>query len=299
MKIFSLIASRFRPRILFKFLQAFHATPPFGHAAKLFDPNSIRRKIDFSFAEKLVTMGKGGYRLIVNVNDHIGYWTYVRQVPFEQSVYLMGKALKLGEGDVILDIGANIGVASVPICAETGCELIAVEASKYNAALLLRNAALNGIRMRAHVLALTSNKEAGGYLPLYIRNGNHGANSLIKEWAPSLGKAHCELVPTSTLDQLICDEALIDRIRIVKIDVEGAEKSVFEGGRAFLERNRAPIIMEYRLDAAKQYLGSDLSSLIEMLSEFYEPSGLLPSGQEIAFDPAVSYENIVLRRRAS
>lgn len=297
MKLPSLVASRWRPALLFKLLQALHSAPGFSLLAKVYDPNSIRNKIAIQFPEKFAMLERENFRLEVNLNDHVGYWTYIRKTPFEQSVYFLARSLDLGEKDAILDIGANIGLASVPICAETGCELIAVEASKLNASLLLRNAAMNDVRIQLHAVALTSPEDAGGYIPFFINNGNLGANSLFAQWAPSLSPSRPERVPARTLDDLNLDDATLKRIRIVKIDVEGAELQLLNGAREFLRRNRAPILMEYRLDAVEKYLGSDLSELITLMRNDYEVFGFDGKRGEQPFFDGESYENILFRRR--
>jgi len=297
MRIPLFVASRFRPAFVFPMLRAIQNIPILHHIVSLYDPGIISRHISYQFEPKHMNFRGGNCRLTIDLNDHIGYRTYIRNQPFEHSVYNFGKQLKLGPNDVILDIGANIGTASIPICAENGCELIAIEASKPNAALLLQNAALNQVRIRPHILALTAPEDAGQFIPLYLRDGNRGANSLLKDWAPSAAGQHSEIVFTQTLDDLLSDEATIGRIKIVKIDVEGAEWAVLRGARNFLAHNRAPILMEYRFDAMDERLSKDFGHLLEFMVESYDVCGLDGHGQRVEFDPHGSYENIIFTRR--
>ena len=67
------------------------------------------------------------------------------------------------KSDVFYDIGANIGTASVPVCAENNFELIAVEPSKENAALLLKNIFINNIKAKIYCCALV-NKVTENYI---------------------------------------------------------------------------------------------------------------------------------------
>ena len=94
--------------------------------------------------------------LYVDLNDHIGFQSFIKNEPFEMSVFHVAKNLGLDKDDYILDIGANIGHASIPICKKLSCNLIAVEASKDNASLLLRNIKLNNIKAEVLVSALVS-----------------------------------------------------------------------------------------------------------------------------------------------
>jgi len=299
MKVSTFIASRFRPRLIFPLLRVLNGIPRLRNITILYDPNIIQKNSDVILPDKLSALNKPGYKLIINLNDHIGYWSYIRQRPFEQSVYHIANRLGLGKDDAILDIGANIGTASVPACAELGCELVAIEASKANAALLLRNASLNGIRMQAHILALTSEDDANTYMPLYVRSGNSGANSLLESWSSADSSKQFEMVPTKTLDQIMLDEDLLRRIKIVKIDVEGAEPHVVKGGRKFFSRCPALVLMEYRVDVLRDDLKSEMSELIEFMKQYYDIFGLGEWGQELEFDPRVAYENILFRPKPS
>ena len=106
----------------------------------------------------------------------------MKNEPFEMSVFHVAKNMGLTKDDCILDIGANIGHASIPICKELSCSLIAVEA-KENASLLLKNINLNNIKAEVLVSALVSPEFKEDYIKLYIRNGNR-ANSLLKKMEP-------------------------------------------------------------------------------------------------------------------
>jgi FkbM family methyltransferase len=236
--------------------------------------------------------------MIVDLNDHIGYWTYIEDRPFENSVYDLAKNLNIKADDIILDIGANIGTASIPICAETGCELIAIEASKSNAALLLKNASLNQVRLHPHIVALTAPEDANQFIPLYLREGNRGANSLRADWNPSAAQQTREWVFTQTLDDIVFDDATVDRIKIVKIDVEGAEWAVVRGAKSFLARNHAPILMEYRFDAMDESLAAEFRQLVEFMLESHDVCGLDSGGRQVEFDFHGSYENILFTRKA-
>ncbi|HET6942717.1 MAG TPA: FkbM family methyltransferase [Sphingomicrobium sp.] len=299
MKIPFLISSRIRPAFLLRAVRSARKLPFGRRIVDWYDPNIIGKHIRYDFRQNLTVFESGTYKLIIDLNDHIGFRTFIEKRPFEQSVYRIAKAMNLGTNDVILDIGANIGTASIPICAEAGCELIAIEASKQNAELLLQNAALNGVRMHPHIVALTAPEEANRAVPLYLREGNSGANSLVERWSSKRDDQDCEMVSTQTLDGLALDQALMDRIRIVKVDIEGAEWGMVRGAKNFFAQNRAPVLMEYRSDAMDEGLRREFSQLIEFLLERYDICGLNKDGHEVEFDFSGSYENILFTRRSS
>lgn len=268
----------------------------FRKITRYFDPNYLRRNTLFYCRPCIKIIRWKNIPLYVDVNDHIGFWSFFRNEPFELAVYYVAKSIGLTAQDVILDIGANIGHASVPICAELGCELVAVEASKENAILLLKNIQANNVRAHVIVAGVTSDVLAGEYLELYVRSGNRGANSLVKTWSPSKAGDGYELVPTTTLDDIIEGSSFSNRIGLIKIDVEGFELEVIQGGQRFFEKNTAPILMEYRVNVDKATT-QKLAEVLSLLSNNYKVSALDKAWNKIEFDPRCSYENVLFERK--
>ncbi|WP_162473662.1 FkbM family methyltransferase [Serratia microhaemolytica] len=267
-----------------------------------FDPNSTHKVTAHVAKPKLLQLAGDGWKLNLNINDHIGYHSFIRNEPFEMTVFDVGQQLNLTEGDIVLDIGANIGTASIPLCAGKKLELIAVEASKENAALLLKNVLDNQIKAQVHMVALSDSMQQR-YLKLYVRRGNTGANSIFENWSSHLtGEREFEFSPVMTLDALISNyDVDMDRLRIVKIDVEGAEELVLRGATQFLQRNTAPILLEYIRDAAIRNLNDDLSGVLKCLTTAnYE---IFAWGRQhcelLPFDPLQSYENIIALKKGS
>ncbi len=291
-RIVTFVTSRLRGRMVLKFLQRYQSVPLVHRITRFFDPNYIRKVSVFHYQPKLAMLTWQGTRLWVDVNDHIGFRSFIRQEPFEMMVHTIATKIGITEGDVILDIGANIGTASVPICRETGCELAAIEASKDTASLLLKNIALNQIKAHVDIVALTSQADDGAFLKLYLRDGNRGANSLLADWNPSKADATYELAPATTLDRYIDGARYAARIALIKIDVEGAELDVIKGGQKFLASNTAPILMEYRVDAGAK-VRDMLAQALDLMAERYDVFGLDTAGNKTMFDPTKPYENIL------
>jgi FkbM family methyltransferase len=270
--------------------------PFFNFVVRIFDPNNIRKFIQYNPPTKILTIEDNGWSLDININDHIGYRSYLNNTPFEMSLFHIGQKLDLKEGDIVLDIGANIGTASIPICALKNAELIAVEASKENAMLLASNILKNKLKAQMHTFALTDNNSSP-YIEFFIQRGNTGANSIFESWNPSVKRAReVEFAPTITLDRL-CENIHVDfkKLRIVKIDVEGAEEVVLKGGQYFLKQNTAPIILEYRKNAAIKYLNDDMEDVVNiLLQNNYQLFSLNGDKSELGqFYSDNSYENIV------
>lgn len=150
---------------------------------------------------------------------------------------------RLARADVFLDIGANLGIYSYLAERETGCEVHLFEPEPAHLAFLQRNCRffdrLSGVALSDHA----------GEQDFYIGDDRHlTGSSLVMS---DRGWEHCDYsrtvrVDCRRLDEVIDDEETIRRIRLAKIDVEGAEESVVRGMERLLARNRFDIWCEVR-----------------------------------------------------
>ena len=285
--------------ILLPVLKTLYIIPYFGKKiVASFDPNFIRKHISFELSSKEIIFNFKNSNLLVNARDHIGFRTYISGQPFEMAVYNLANKLKPSGRTIVLDIGANIGTASIPVCSNNNFELIAVEPSKENSALLLKNIYINKIKAKIFCLALI-NKVTENYVKLFINNGNTGANSLSSLWNPSVNSNNnnrlSEFVPCKTFDEIFFENNIdIKKVIITKIDVEGLEEAVLNGSKKFLEKNTAPILLEYRNDVMQRDLNSDLNNVCDLLNELnYEIYSIDKNYILNEFIPSNSYENII------
>ncbi len=143
----------------------------------------------------------------------------------------------LDPSGVLIDIGANTGIYTIKAarhCASMGGEVLSVEPFLDVLTVLARSVqanAFDNVRLRNFCV------------------GQHtGPGSLWKNFdKPNLfsliqrdSKASCLPVLTVTLDDLVSWEKL-DRIDYIKIDVEGGELQVLQGGMKTIEKFR-PIV---------------------------------------------------------
>jgi len=156
---------------------------------------------------------------------------------------------QLGEpGAVFVDIGANLGMyALVARCHHF--ETIVVEPEPRHAAFLKQN---TGVFGKVLDLALSDEETS---MPLYYEAGNSGSTSLFSAASYAKGTS----VPVRRFSDLVQAGELGDpqRIRLIKIDVEGFEAQVVRGMRGFLESGARPDIWcEVRGDASGRNGGS-------------------------------------------
>jgi FkbM family methyltransferase len=175
----------------------------------------------------------------------------------------------LGPGDVFVDVGANLGVYTLAAAQSVGSGglVLAFEPSDQVYSYLRRSIGLNRCaNVVSTKLALSDTK---GEARLY--RSRIGSDSL-----ESPGPDY-DVVPTDTLDHVI-DSYAPERIRCIKIDVEGAELSVLRGAEGTLRRYHPDVILEVNPDT--QRFGSDeIAAALESFGyRFYRCS---PAGQLI------------------
>jgi FkbM family methyltransferase len=193
------------------------------------------------------------------------------------AIYLLGgfevRTLKLYErlikpGDVVLDIGANIGAHTLPLAALAGpCgRVIAFEPTKYAYEKLRRNLAINpqlADRVTAIQCALLASLKAE--LPEEIYS------SWPLDQNESLHAVHggrlCSTsgATISTLDSSL-ERLGVDRVDFVKLDVDGHEADVLLGGGDVLRRFRPSILMEWAPACAWGKAGQ-LNSMLGLLED--------------------------------
>lgn len=148
----------------------------------------------------------------------------------------------LGPSDTFLDVGGNEGYFSV--IASTlapGGAVHCIEPQARLHPVLRANFELNrSTNVVAHRTALS---DQDGVADLFVRpSTNTGASSMFRHW--KLGDA-TESVPCTTLDAFF-DKNRLSRVKLMKVDCEGAECLVVAGGRSVLERGCIDFIaMEY------------------------------------------------------
>lgn len=134
-------------------------------------------------------------------------------------------------GDCVIDAGANIGLFSLLAAARVGHQgiVLAVEPNPVNFGSLENHIVKNGIRnIRAFPYAL-SDVDGGE-----VWMGGQGIRAhILNEGESALQSEGRYRVPTITLDELLRREDLAPRI--LKMDIEGAERLALTKARQMLE----------------------------------------------------------------
>jgi FkbM family methyltransferase len=176
------------------------------------------------------------------------------------------------KGDVVLDIGANIGYYTLIAARKIGAEgrVYAFEPEPANFELLKKNVKLNNYRNVVLENKAVSNKN--GTSKLYIHPTSTGGHSLTQ-------KSDVQIqVETVTVDSYF---EKMERIDLVKMDIEGAETLVIQGMSDVLRKNKQlKIIMEFDLKTVR-HAGFTLRQLTEPLFNHGFRAYVIESGEKI------------------
>jgi FkbM family methyltransferase len=185
---------------------------------------------------------RNGTRIRVRLSDFDGRSAYYTGDADRKVTWLLGQIV--GPGDVVLDIGANIGLVTMTLSrlvGESG-HVHSFEPNPTLQAYLDESLSCNKTaNVTLHRFALG---EVETTLELSVPKGHTGMGSLVErgilhEGADSIG------VPVRPLSDVL-KEIGVGRIRLVKIDVEGFEAQVIKGAeRAFAANPPEAILMEH------------------------------------------------------
>jgi FkbM family methyltransferase len=176
----------------------------------------------------------GRHRLVVDPGDTLRLYSKGVYEPFETSLFEQ----EVRSGDVVLDLGANIGYYTLIFASRVGPagHVYAFEPDPENAELLRRNVELNGYRNVTAVEAAVSDEQQT--LTLYLSDESKAHR--IYDAGGGRGTATVEAV---RLDDWFAQHGETARIDIVKMDIEGAEGLAFAGMRGLVARTRPRLLV--------------------------------------------------------
>ena len=200
------------------------------------------------------TMIEGDIRIRTSLSDHIEaqlFWQGYQEA--DQGVLEMIRK-KLPSDGVFIDIGANIGSFTLVAAkiAQHG-EVHAFEPSAHHFFRLSKNVAMNGFGNVSLNRTGLSDQRGSATLFLPCLKGemnNSGAASLYSCGTEENSQAR-EDIDLVRLDDYVSEKG-IERIDLVKIDIEGAEFNALKGSRSALSEFRPIVLMELDLENLKR-----------------------------------------------
>jgi FkbM family methyltransferase len=181
--------------------------------------------------------------------------SYIFNLACEQGVY-EHENLKLlltiiKPNTVYFDIGANIGLMSIPILYSCPtCNVVSFEPSPNALPFLGRTAKESRFTDRWRIIGKAVGDNPGE-MPFHIASKKMGAFDGFKD-TKRAGVTKETIVPITTIDiewaALGCPE-----ISVIKIDVEGAELYALEGAQQCLEKEKPFILLEWNSSNIQAY----------------------------------------------
>ncbi len=202
-----------------------------------------------------------GGEVLASLDDYVGRSAFYLGELDRKITWICGRIVR--PGDVVLDIGANIGMVTVWLSKLVGPKgrVHSFEPNPLLCERLVAAVDRNGLsNVQLHPFALGP---ATSELSLCIPIDNAGAASLVRRADPS--RSRTISVPVRRLSDVAESEG-IEAIRFIKIDVEGFEDQVLEGGRNLIERVRPEAILFEMNAPAGQRVGDQ--PVVRLLKEY-------------------------------
>ena len=177
----------------------------------------------------------------------------------------------LGPGAVFFDVGANLGVTSIVAARiANSIRIVAFEPTAECAEVWRKNIAANGVADAVlFECALAEKSGTTEFIAHKAANYNrlNIGNTISRHSIARSPDTILKKIPVKTVDQ-VCAELNIQRISLLKIDVEGAEPAVLRGARKMLKEKAIDAVFvefvpEYMLD-----MNEDVTAFVEMMSSY-------------------------------
>ena len=178
----------------------------------------------------------GSRILVPGVIDPVGFYLLIDAGYEQREVDFVLRCLE--PGSTFVDIGANVGTFVFPAARKVGMDgrVIAVEASPRIFPYLQRSVDLN--RATNVILRRCAASDVAGPVQFFEPPLEKFAMGALAQ------QFHTNPVEVDALplDQILEEEG-IDRVDVLKVDVEGFERAVFKGAQGLLQRADCPLIL--------------------------------------------------------
>lgn len=186
-----------------------------------------------------------GYQFRALLKGFVIYLAYLRQPlrrfrkSFEYPVFAFLKD-HIQAGDCVVDVGANVGLLSLYMSKLVGPhgKVFSIEASTANAQILLENAEANDMNNITVINHAVTQEESLVYMTSPI--AQHNDALLVMRDAYTEG---AEPITGFPFDHLV-QQWKMKKVKLIKIDIEGAEMLFFKGSTEFFNQHKPILIFE-------------------------------------------------------
>lgn len=231
-----------------------------------------------------VKVPRGGLRWHLDLREGIDLAIYLFGAFERQTVRAYSKLV--GSGDVVLDIGANVGAHTLYLArlVGEGGKVIAFEPTTFAFKKLLANIELNPdliSRITPEQVMLIDQPGAKAKERLYSSWPLHLRNELHKKHLGRLMETNG--ATSRTVDEYV-SEKRIKKIDFIKMDVDGHECNVLRGGLETIRTSKPTFIMELA-PYVLQEEGESLDGLLELFRCLNYVLVDLRGKQQVPIDP--------------
>jgi FkbM family methyltransferase len=219
------------------------------------------KRLTIDLGKENIAVANGNWFLTIPRDSGISYELLAFGVHEPLTTRIIENELR--SGMICLDIGSNIGYYVLLECQKVGREgrVIAIEPSAMSFLHLMRNIKLNKVdNVEAINLALSDTRQEVPFLQYpQISNWSQVVtdwNKLVEKGISSKYVTHVQAV---ALDQL-AEDISIQRLDFIRMDVEGHESSIVEGGIRTIKKFKPKILVEVHVPLC------GLDKVVEMLS---------------------------------
>lgn len=170
--------------------------------------------------------------------DYIQSTISETRTPYELSMLQDIKA-RVSPGDLVLDVGANVGNHTFYLACVAGCRVAAFEPNSALAQAIKTSRRLNQLEQQVEVFALGVGASSGRADFGHLDETNLGAQSL------RLSTDRDAPIEVMALDEHSWSEP----VRVIKVDVEGMELAVLEGAEQLITRDQPILYVECQTEA--------------------------------------------------
>ena len=188
---------------------------------------------------RLAALNYGGFTMPCDITEMLQRQFYFFGTYFVEADTLQCWQTVAKHSDVVLDVGANAGIYSLAaLAANPRATVYAFEPTPEIAARLRATVQQNGLH-RLHVQDAAVFSKTG-FATLKRYRGDFGSNEGMNFISES-GNDAAEWVSTVTIDDF-CREHSIDRVDLLKLDIQGHEHSALLGAKNMVETGRVGIL---------------------------------------------------------
>jgi len=209
----------------------------------------------------------------VLAKTQLGNYYFLHNDFIYQYILKTGKAWSYGllsmvfpyvkEGDVVLDIGAHVGTTTVPLSKAVGekGKVIAFEPQGKMMNLLVKNVELNECE-NVHISKMCVGHVTGETTIIDTVLPSSIPEEFKSRIVQNFGGV-CIGKGSEKINMVALDDLEFDKLNLIKIDVEGAEKVVIWGARETIRKHRPVVIYETN----KKNITENMIEVLELTDE--------------------------------